>query len=84
MTIALPTELSAELSALLGPEGWHTDAATRRAHGEDDSRQFAMPEAVAIPQNREQVAALVRVCRVHRVPIVARGAGTGTVRPVEM
>lgn len=78
MTIALPTELSAELSALLGPEGWHTDAATRRAHGEDDSRQFAMPEAVAIPQNREQVAALVRVCRVHRVPIVARGAGTGT------
>ena len=78
MTIALPTELSAELSALLGPEGWHTDAATRRAHGEDDSRQFAMPEAVAIPQNREQVAALVRLCRVHRVPIVARGAGTGT------
>ena len=78
MTIALPTELSAELSALLGPEGWHTDAATRRAHGEDDSRQFAMPEAVAIPQNREQVAALVRACRVHRVPIVARGAGTGT------
>ena len=37
-----------------------------------------MPEAVAIPQNREQVAALVRACRVHCVPIVARGAGTGT------
>ncbi len=68
----------AELAALLGAEGWRTDETTRRAHGEDDSRQFALPDAVAFPQNREQVAAIVRACRAHRVPIVARGAGTGT------
>ena len=78
MSIALPIALNSELAALLGPEGWRTDEAARRAHGEDDSRQWAMPDAVAIPENREQVAALVRACRVHRVPIVARGAGTGT------
>ena len=78
MTDALPDALDAELSALLGPEGWRTDEAARRAHGEDDSRQWAMPAAVATPRDRDQVAAIVRACRSHRVPIVARGAGTGT------
>ena len=78
MTNALPDALDAELSALLGPEGWRTDEAARRAHGEDDSRQWAMPAAVATPRDRDQVAAIVRACRSHRVPIVARGAGTGT------
>src|SRR5690606_10139334 len=43
MTHALPAALDAELSTLLGPEGWRTDDAARRAHGEDDSRQWAMP-----------------------------------------
>ncbi len=74
----LPATFVAELAALLRAEGWRTDEASRRAHGEDDSRQFALPDAVAFPQNREQVAAIVRACRAHRVPIVARGAGTGT------
>ena len=78
MTNALPDALDAELSALLGLAGWRPDEAARRAHGEDDSRQWAMPAAVAIPRDRDQVAAIVRACRSHRVPIVARGAGTGT------
>jgi len=78
MTAALPAALDAELSALLGPQGWRTDEAARRAHGEDDSRQWALPDAVAIPADRSQVQAIVRACRAHRVPIVARGAGTGT------
>lgn len=78
MTSALPSELHAELSTRLGADGWRTDEAARRAHGEDDSRQWAMPDAVALPENTEQVAALVRACRAHRVPLVARGAGTGT------
>lgn len=78
MDNALPAALAAELSALLGAEGWRTDEAARRDHGEDDSRQCAMPAAVAIPRDRNEVAAIVRVCRTQRVPIVARGAGTGT------
>ena len=77
-TAALPEALDAELSAALGEEGWRTDVATRRAHAEDDSRQSAMPDAVALPRDRGQVAAIVRACRRHRVAVVARGAGTGT------
>jgi len=78
MTHALPPALDAELAALLGPDGWLTGEPLRRAHGEDDSRMSALPDAVALPRDRGQVAAIVRACRRHRVPVVARGAGTGT------
>jgi glycolate oxidase len=36
-----------------------------------------VPELVLLPRDAEQVAAAVRVCAEHRVPYVARGAGTG-------
>ena len=75
--MTLPAALVAELSALLG-EGWRTDEITRAANGGDDSRRHALPDAVALPRTREEVLALVRACRAHRVPIVARGAGTAT------
>ena len=35
------------------------------------------PLAVALPETGEQVAAVLRVCHVLGVPVVARGAGTG-------
>src|SRR5690606_17862739 len=78
MTSVLPEPLLAELSAVLGPQGWRVDEGARRAHGGDDSRQWSMPDAVALPRDRDQVVAIVRACRAHRVPVVARGAGTGT------
>ena len=75
--MALPDALIAELSALLG-DGWRMDDATRAANGGDDSRRHALPDAVAQPRTRDQVVALVRACRARGVPLVARGAGTGT------
>ena len=73
----LPPALTDGLAALLGT-GWLTDMASRQAHAGDNSRRHALPDAVALPDNREQVIAIVRACRAHRVPIVARGSGTGT------
>lgn len=75
--MALPDALIAELSTLLG-DGWRMDDATRAANGGDDSRRHALPDAVAQPRTRDQVVALVRACRARGVPLVARGAGTGT------
>jgi glycolate oxidase len=37
----------------------------------------AIPELVALPASAEQVQELVTSCHLHRVPFVARGAGTG-------
>jgi glycolate oxidase len=36
-----------------------------------------VPSAVVLPRSTEQVQAVVRVCATHRIPFVARGAGTG-------
>ena len=77
MSTRLPAGLTAELSALLGG-GWRCDDAAREAQASDDSRRHGLPDAVAFPHNREQVTAIVCACRTHRVPVVARGAGTGT------
>jgi len=36
-----------------------------------------MPLAVVLPSTIEQVQAVLRLCQQHKVPVVARGAGTG-------
>ena len=36
-----------------------------------------LPLAVALPDTIEQVQSIMRLCHRHRVPVVARGAGTG-------
>ena len=76
MDSSLPRALHDAMSTRLG-DGWLTGEG-RRLYGGDDSRRWAMPSAVALPRTREDVVALVRACREHRVPLVARGAGTGT------
>ena len=79
----LPASLSDELAALLG-DGWRVAEGERHAHGSDYSGRSALPDAVALPADAAQVATLVNACRAHRVPIVARGAGsssTGAVLP---
>lgn len=76
MDASLPSTLHDAMSSRLG-DGWLTGEG-RRLYGGDDSRRWAMPTAVALPRTREDVMALVRACREHRVPLVARGAGTGT------
>jgi glycolate oxidase len=37
----------------------------------------ALPLVVALPENEEQLAAVLKVCHRLKVPVVARGAGTG-------
>ena len=36
-----------------------------------------MPLAVVLPRSTEEVQAVVRICAAHKIPFVARGAGTG-------
>src|SRR3712207_5178987 len=36
-----------------------------------------VPMIVALPENEEQVRRIVQICHEKRVPVIARGAGTG-------
>jgi D-lactate dehydrogenase len=74
---SLPAAFHQILTQLLG-EAWRTDAAALEAHAQDNSWRHALPLGVALPSTREQVQAIVRACREHGVPLVGRGAGTGT------
>ena len=65
------------LSAAVGPEWIRTDAASREAYGTDALQQGRAADFVVIPADTAQVAAVARLCNLHRVPLVVRGAGTG-------
>ncbi len=36
-----------------------------------------IPDAVVLPESREEIVRLVRIAKAHRIPIVPRGAGSG-------
>jgi D-lactate dehydrogenase len=74
----LPDALLEALADTLGIDAVHTGEAERLVYGYDNSRRQALPDAVVFPRTHEQVVALVRACREHRVPLTARGRGTNT------
>lgn len=76
--MADPADLVRRLRELLPEQALRTDPADRLAYGYDNSRRLGMPCAVALPERREQVVAIVQACRAAGVPLTARGRGTGT------
>jgi len=71
-----PEPLVCEFEALLG-DRFSTTEALRAQHGAGESfHPIEMPGAVAFPRSTEEVAATVRVCAAHAVPIIPFGAGT--------
>ena len=68
----------ARLQQLLPDECVITDPAGLRPYETDGLTAIReMPWLVALPETEEQVAAIVRCCAEHRVPVIPRGAGTG-------
>jgi glycolate dehydrogenase FAD-linked subunit len=76
--MALPSTVRQAFEGALGPENVITDPVQCRAYECDGLTGYrVVPELVLLPHDAAQVAAAVRVCAEHRVPFVARGAGTG-------
>lgn len=74
----LAPDLIRKLSAVLGSGALLLDPSERLAYSYDNSRMQSLPQAVALPTHAEQVQAIVRACRAHRVALTARGRGTNT------
>src|SRR5688500_7217714 len=74
----LATPDLAELQRIFAADLMTVDAAECLVYGYDNSRRQAAPDAVVFPRTHEQVVELVRACRAHRLPLVARGRGTNT------
>lgn len=54
-----------------------TSEAVRAQHGTDESPlEDLLPDAVAFPENDDEVAACLQVCNRHSIPVIPFGAGT--------
>jgi glycolate oxidase len=65
------------LGAIVSPSFLKVDDESRATYGADALNRGRRADAVVLPADTAEVAAVVRLCAAHRVPIVPRGAGTG-------
>ena len=71
-------QLHQALVDCLGPEGGVSERTQLRTYEMDAlTGHRQVPGVVVLPESKEQVCAVVRLCRDAGVPIVPRGAGTG-------
>lgn len=75
---SLPASLRKRLAQCFTGNALLLSPAQRLSYSYDNSRQSAMPAAVVLPNESAQVLELVRACRSHGIPIIARGRGTNT------
>ncbi|HYP68232.1 MAG TPA: FAD-linked oxidase C-terminal domain-containing protein [Thiobacillaceae bacterium] len=67
-----------KLKALLPPHCLLVDREDVKPFESDGLTAYRRaPDVVCLPETEAQVRAVVNLCREHKVPIVARGAGTG-------
>jgi len=74
--VPFPDDLRTALELLLG-DRVTTSAAVREQHGRGEGGFSAMPpDIVCFPDSNDEVAAIVRLCAEHRVPVIPFGTGT--------
>ncbi len=66
-----------ELAAALGHNKVFADREYRLAYSYDALAAEYWPDAVVFPEHDDDIAAVLRICHAHRVPLVPRGAGVG-------
>src|SRR5215203_235504 len=72
----LPEALGTALRTLVG-DRFSSAEAVRAHHGKDESAHpHALPDAVVYAEATEEVAAIVKLCAAHRVPVIPFGAGS--------
>jgi D-lactate dehydrogenase len=66
------------LTQLMPKDRVYTDPVDCYAYAYDNSRNYHAPIAVVFPLNVEEVQSVIKLCNLHKVPVVPRGRGTGT------
>ena len=72
------TEDLVEFQAICGESYVFTDTDTFERYGSDETEDLHYaPEVVVKPANADEIAALLKYCNQHLIPVTARGGGTG-------
>jgi FAD/FMN-containing dehydrogenase len=72
----LDRRLVKSLARTVGRQHVLTQPADLLVYSYDSSTAVGTPDAVVLPASTEQVAGILRLCHQHRLPFIARGAGT--------
>jgi glycolate oxidase len=73
----IPQPVLTELRAIAGPGHVRLADGERAVYARDATPIFAgMPDAIVAPADAEQIARILRLATEHRIPVVARGAGS--------
>ena len=69
--------LQRELSGILGPDGYLWRPEDLMLYEYDGLSSQRVPDAVVFPTSTEQVVRIVKLAAREKIPVIARGAGTG-------
>ena len=75
--MSISPEIHDALVTVTGAEWARDDGASRLAYGTDALQRGTPADLVLIPGTVEDIARIARICNDQRIPLVARGAGTG-------
>ena len=75
----LTPELLAELESIVGTENFSAGDDVNEDYSHDEMPIYGsqMPEAVVLPNNTQEVSAIMKLCNENNIPVTVRGAGTG-------
>jgi glycolate oxidase subunit GlcD len=74
----IDTAFIQQLTRIVGADGVRASDAERRVYAFDAyTLEKRLPGVVVLPRSTDEVAAVMRHCDAHGVPVVPRGAGTG-------
>ncbi len=76
--MSLDQTIVSRLSKICGPDNLLTAPSDCWPYGYDNSRRQALPDAVVMATDHNQIQQLVAFCNDERIPLIARGRGTGT------
>ncbi len=63
---------------ILGSSYVFTDDESRQKYGRDETENLVFLPAIVIkPQTAEELSAVMKICNENKIPVTARGAGTG-------
>jgi glycolate oxidase subunit GlcD len=76
--VSVPDQVVRALRRVVGPRSLRLDRAELEAYASDGlPTRHAVPGVIVLPGSADEVVRIVRLLAHHRVPFVARGAGTG-------
>ncbi len=76
--MTLSREQSSAIRDLVAADHFLDDPADCWPYGYDNSKRHHLPDGVVFAVSHDEVEAITRFCHEQRIPLVARGRGTGT------